>query len=146
MKYCLKCHLQELALWRKGGQCRQSFILSGPSAMMQHWTGVWSTCRSCLWKGHPILVIWAITGFSYKKTTLFLTSSVKQKGWSHENNLLHFQIKARTRRCCNRRHWVGAACSLLWYGNLAKFTLQPGDKRSTTHGQNGAAQAWAYSH
>lgn len=38
----------------------------------------------------PIFVNQAIIGFSYKQTTLFIISAVKQEGWSHYNFLLHF--------------------------------------------------------
>lgn len=39
-------------------------------------------------KGYPILVTEASVGFCYKKATLFITSTAKQKGCSYEN-LLH---------------------------------------------------------
>lgn len=46
---------------------------------------------------------------------------------SHENLLLHFKIKTRPCRWCNRQHHVGAACRLLWYHHPAKFMLWPRD-------------------
>lgn len=57
--------------------------------------------RPCLWKGQLTVVIQAIRGFSYKKTTPFIISTITQKGYSHENFLLHFYIEARLHGCCN---------------------------------------------
>lgn len=48
-------------------------------------------CAQWHTKGYSILVIWDITGFSYKKPTLLIISTVKQKGCSCEN--LCFQIR-----------------------------------------------------
>lgn len=55
--------------------------------------------RPCLCSACPVLVIWALTGFSYKKTTPFITSNTRQRGCSHESLLLHSEIKARPHRC-----------------------------------------------
>lgn len=49
--------------------------------------------RPSLCSGYPILAIPALLGFYYKKTALFLISTVKQRGCSHENVLLHCLIK-----------------------------------------------------
>lgn len=50
---------------------------------------VWGTvCRPCLYKGHCVTAIQASRAFSYKKTTLFIISAVKQKvcSWRWELN------------------------------------------------------------
>lgn len=69
-------------------------------------------------KGYFILVIPAIVGFSCRKTTLFITSAVKQKGCSHESVLVHFQIRARPCRWSNGRCGGGASRRILHYRQL----------------------------
>lgn len=71
--------------------------------------------RSC-----PILIIWALIQFSYKKTTLFVISTVKLG-----NFLLYFYTKTRAVWWHNPWDQVKAACRLLCYSKLADFMLQP---------------------
>ena len=48
--------------------------------------------------------------------------------------LLAASLKARPRRGCNCRCWVGAACRLLCYNELAEFVLRPRDLCNTGSG------------
>lgn len=96
---------------------------------VQHQPGLRSRCstsrRSCPWKSYTILIIQAITGFSYKERTLYIISTAKQYCCSQENLLLHFQMKSRPRRGDNHGYQVGAAHRPLWYNQLGKFIPRP---------------------
>lgn len=59
-----------------------------------------------------------------RKTTVFTISTAKYKRHSHENSLLHSQIKARPRRRHNHGCRAGAACRLPRFNELIGFVLQ----------------------
>lgn len=76
----------------------------------------------CIFPQHtaqiPSVIIQAVTWLACKKTSLFIISTSKQKGFSHRNFLLHFLTKARPYGWCNQWYQVGAAHMLLCYYEL----------------------------